>query len=221
MEIPITRKSATACAKTLKQNAGDEGAMKDLLRHVNGVVSNLWEKGHDGGETLRAVKSNAAKKWLIAEEDMQKGRFVNMALYPSAEHAQKFASSIPMLIYKGPSETYPGAVGVVRVQRTPNGFHIPFMQGTFRQAAFGGAQLVPRSVATKYGGWREHLLDRLFEKAKDEGIGQVTMAAITRDYNHERYVPGGHENANKFTAAAQRHGFEVNKKDGEIVACRR
>lgn len=205
--------SVRQLAGNLRIGAARKGIDSEFAEHVEGVARNLWEKGHDGSGEIRTIQKHTGGKWLIAQEESPAApEFKTLVLYPRPEHANAFAKAMESTVGGGPSEYYPGAVGCLQYREIPGRQTlITFIQGAYRQKDAEGNDLVPRTLATKYGGWRENLLKHVFSRAEEQRIPKVTL-------NLERpklfvvtaeNLKGGARNVEKFTKEAQSRGYSV------------
>lgn len=178
-------------------NSETEGQLK---AHAEGVARNLWEKNHDGSGDLRAVRKGPDNRWLIAEET---GAFSkSLVLYPKPEHSQEFAKAITSTRMGGPSDKYPGAVGMLNYTKIGKSISIGFIQAAFRQKDTRGNAVLSRTLATKYGGWQKHLLDHVFSSAKADGMKVALELGDMPESAREN-------NLDRFLASAEKNGFVI------------
>jgi len=181
---------------------------EQLMTHAEGVARNLWEKHHDGSGDLRAVRKGPNNRWLIAEEA---GKFSqNLVLYPKPEYSQAFAKAISSTRGGGPSDKYPGAVGMLQYAKIGKVISIGFIQAAFRQKDGKGNAALSRTLATKYGGWQKHLLDHLFSSAKADGMKVALELGDMPESAREN-------NLDRFLAAAGKNGFEITRSTTNAV----
>lgn len=175
-----------------------------LGKGATALVGRLWAEKSDG-KSLSVVRADPKGKWLITRKEIggrgYDEKYAELTVYPSAEHAGKFARTVHHLQFGGPSEEYPGSVGSVNYEHDEwkREIKVNYAQGTFLQKAKNGEPLVERSVAAKYGGWRQHAFAYLLEYAREKGVHKV--------FGPRENGVGGKENGNEFLKAAAKLGL--------------
>jgi len=153
----------------------------------------------------------------------------HLCLYPLPQHVRLFGESSLSLKDTGPSEKFPGAVGVVQfsisgkpsessvgeiaqnpalaldpiylLNENARYIRIGYVQGCFKQ---GKPATLTRAIVTKYGGWREHLLTCLFGRAVEQGINFIVMNVTLYGLINER-----NNSVEIFKSIAKKQGWEV------------
>ncbi len=94
--------------------------------------------------------------------------------YPRTNHIEKFLKSSSTLAGGGPGSDYPGVVGMVYTSKIipDRGKNASFL---VVQSAYNVGEYVNRSLATKYGGWRVHLIRLALENAERNGAKKIVL----------------------------------------------
>jgi hypothetical protein len=180
---------------------------KGVIRGSKLIAGNLkrvkYVYSTKGGKRVR--------KGVIAEQKSPLTGF-GFAYFPSPEEAKLFAEASQAVFKDGPADVYPGAVGVLRYGFTlnqkkpdskPNQITIRTIQGAFLQKEGG----LSRSLVTKHGGWRQHLLNVFFEKAQKERYASVIpprrMSKETRKIFFEIAEQHGYRSTNQMVVLSK------------------
>lgn len=149
--------------------------------------------------------------------------------YPKPLESLMFADSLVHLREKGLADKFPGSVGVVRVFKcslvrspegklsfpilsTPSVLFVSAIQGSYIQRK---TQSLSRSLVSKHGGWREHLLDKVFQDAILHGLDIVVFKPpdLVQAEDSKRVTI----QTSIFIKAAGKHGFKSVKKEDGVV----
>lgn len=114
--------------------------------------------------------------------------------FPHPRNLAAFEKAAQTTREDGPSRTYPGSVGSIRVSKDPfyylkdsNCWEIEYIQGHFIQKKSSD---LPRKLATEYGGWKHRLLGEIFEEARAAKvklvIGQIQTSLRISDFGEYR-----------------------------------
>ncbi len=213
--------------------ARDERFFARMQRGARVVSSRLWgrirathNKYHFfrarniGSKAMiaRAFYARPETELFSAREAMRKETFCAWLYYPKPAEAEKFAESIRHLTPNSLAERFPGTVGVIaanvfpaRSPKEPALIHITAIQGSFIQ---GITPSLSRSLVSKHGGWREHLLEQLFRDANAIGVRRISFRPIT----FGRHEPRFRRQAALFLQAARKHGFRrVEKQNKNVI----
>lgn len=170
----------------------------------------LWGEGRASNELHALERVREAGRGLIAraEERELKTRMFpdsfHLVYYPRPEHARQLAENQAYLVEHGPAEAFPGSVGSMHAVFGQGRLKILTLQGSFRQKK----PELPRALATKYGGWRQHLLHEAFEFAKRVGMEEVELWVPTPATPFYKTQLGS-KNAEVFKSLAAKHGYSV------------
>ncbi|MDO8646832.1 MAG: hypothetical protein Q7R70_00245 [Candidatus Diapherotrites archaeon] len=181
------------------------------------VPVKLWtaKEGSVAIKGVEALRKKTAKiivhRKLLEKNGVQKGIIGKLdwfgntywIYYPKQEHFQTFKEGSKFVIAGGPATLSPGSVGVIKTERLANSntILIKNMQASFRT---GFPAELNRSLATKYGGWRQHVLDEIFSHARNEGVGVAfELMQQTNTTASEK------ERRNVFINSARKNGFRV------------
>ena len=148
---------------------------------------------------------NGGQKGIIGKLDRFGATY--WIYYPKKEHFQTFKKAVKFVRPGGPASLSPGSVGVIKTEHlNPNSNYraifIKTMQSSFMT---GKPSKLNRSLATKYGGWRQHILDEIFAQVLKEKIG--VAFEIPEIQGEKPNSP--RERMKIFIDAAKRHGFKV------------
>lgn len=129
-----------------------------------------------------------------------------LAIYPKPEDAANFATPHDPLSGT-PRKYFNASIGAMHARHDHRflGFggsiEIDFMEGT----PVGLVPKLTHTMASKYGGWREHLLDWLFSHAKKRRVSTVKFRVTHDEWGKER----GKQSKQIFFRKAIEHGFQV------------
>ncbi|VVB69735.1 Uncharacterised protein [uncultured archaeon] len=146
---------------------GNLDSIFDFLKHKGKVVPKVFRSldHHTGGSLVKVEEK--PHDWDNTGDVIIDADYV---FYPSVNHIEKFLKSQESGIIRkdGPASRYPGIVGIVYVVKgSLNGvkrFNVDI------QSAFKVGDHVNRSLATKYAGWKNHLVKMILEDAQKEGV---------------------------------------------------
>ena len=199
--------------------------------HATQLAEQLWRgkkvPGSDGPHKLKKVITMGGTpkdpKYLIAKAvgrikvasywHVENDSHL-LAVYPRARDVEKFTSKFDMLTGV-PRKYFNGSIGAMHARHHAHllGFggkiDIEFLEGT-RVAMTPG---LTHTLASKYGGWREHLLQWLFNHARKRRVKTIRLRITHDEFDQQR----GGRTEQIFRQTAQKHGFEIgepNKVDG-------
>ncbi|HEV8289545.1 MAG TPA: hypothetical protein VGQ00_01165 [Candidatus Norongarragalinales archaeon] len=184
----------------------------DFEGEAERVIEQLKSKGEviTGPSNRKLYVVGARGKGLVAESErtLQKPRATELVFYPEPQHVKLFARSnaIGKVRTGGPGYHFPGSVGSLYYQNHEGELHVAWIQGSFAQKTTPGLE---RKIVTRYGGWREHLLKELFERADQKGIRTVRyysgqIISVSKDTHEPKKV-----NEALFEKIAANAGFET------------
>jgi len=177
------------------------------------LVSSLWNsKTHNLDTPFDCIrktsfvfggkKEKKQKNAIIVETESPFGIY-SWIYWPKPSDALRFALARKYLVRGGYADAYPGSVGVVTGSISEGGsflygqFHktliLGSMQGCFRQKA----NELSRSLVDKHGGWRQHILEYIFQQCPKQGVGKVS------------FVPRTEIQKKIFVDTAEKNGFEL------------
>ncbi len=122
-------------------------------------------------------------------DDCTKNEFC-VLYYPPYEDLAFFVTSAYSLRSNGPSEFFPGTVGVASCEiRTPaiwniddksdaTEIHIEYLQGCFK---IGSPPELNAQKARIYGDWKIRLLETIFEIARDLDVGVISFTNLNKN----------------------------------------
>ncbi len=211
-------------------------SLKTWLRGVRRANESFWiqaesgrslETPHPRTEAKNVLQSTKRGPGVVARVTRKRTfadrEVIHAAYYPRPEHSDAFAARqrLHLVFPAGPTQTrFPGAVGVIQANadHEKKTLEIHNLQGGYKQKtseeglrllAKHEAPPLTRALASKYGGWRQHLLDELFEYANAHGLGKVEWNGEYYDENrHVHCVPRAAARTD-FSKIAQKHGFAV------------
>jgi hypothetical protein len=158
--------------------------------------------------------SKDKKKGVIAESDSGIIKF--FLYYPKPEHFERFYESSRTLL-AGYRNMFPGSVGAAALRaEEPNRWILSSIQAHFKTDPHGH---VNRSLATNYGGWRERVLECIFEDAKKS----AAMIVFEKEIIDPKFFPADKIRASlarrdTFRKAAKKNGMKVIEDDKLIYA---
>jgi hypothetical protein len=181
---------------------------------------------------LKKIYEHKKQKGVIASikhgTAHPKSESVTLAYYPRSEHMPVFAMAASHTTAGAPGHMLPGSVGSIEFDELhrhgKTEIRINYMQAHFK-TAFTQAEkdlhldivkhgntrartaVLPRALATKYGGWRNRLLQEIFSRAKAKKSEVVIF-----DYDPKRWESRAHSvNARikVFTELAEKNGYAV------------
>lgn len=204
MRHPLAKKTGK---RRIMLNAWQRGTLREN-KHRLKAYSVLWTEKAKAAEigslALRRVGfifgGNRQKKGMIveAESNIVEGRHY-WVYYPKPSEAVLFALASEHARYGGPGDYFRGSVGVIsgtvdNKAVSSRNAHIDFMQGNF---AFSNSSELSRSLVSKHGGWRQHLLGYLFKEGPSQGIKRID------------FEPRSKIQEDIFAGIAKKNGFEV------------
>ncbi len=147
----------------------------------------------------------------------------DLVYYPKLEHIHNFKDAVKSRRSLGPGEKFKGAVGSINLRLLTRGYkkvlHIGYIQAHFKT----GVE-VSRSLASKYGGWRKHLLNTLFEIVETEKITRINYLDLNPIAFGEEEAKSINNRFDEFKKIAESNGFIVQRNfissstSAEIVA---
>ncbi len=179
---------------------------------------------------LKKVFENKKQKGVIASikhgEAHPKSETVTLAYYPRSEHMPMFAIASSHTLAGAPGHMLPGSVGSIEFNEMhrhgKSEIRISFMQAHFKTALSKtemelhrsksrmNTGVLPRALATKYGGWRNRLLQEIFSRAKSKKADVVMF-----DYDPKRWESRAatiNARIRVFTEIAEKNGYLVEVK---------
>ncbi|MFH1779908.1 MAG: hypothetical protein ABH803_02055 [Candidatus Micrarchaeota archaeon] len=124
---------------------------------------------------LNAMKREAAKK---KSERNNYHMGLHVVVFPQLEHLTDFTDASSGVRRGGPSSYNPEAIGTMRFAFVPaeNKLHLEYVQSHFKSQSNNDLFMMPdevklsRSLATKYGGWRQKALQAALVFVKHAGL---------------------------------------------------
>ncbi len=115
----------------------------------------------------RDVVSRTARKGILGEFNG-----LTVLAFPRPEHIVSFEQAAKGVRAAGPASIVPGAIGTLRVggferSGSPE-FVLSMAQAHFKTGK--GAGFLPRTLATRYAGWRKHALSQVLKLLHKEGV---------------------------------------------------
>jgi hypothetical protein len=142
----------------------------------------------------------------LVNSDKSSRRFV---YYPRPEDLELFQAASRNVRDGGPAKEYFAGVGSVELfEVVHNKWCIEYIQSHFIQ---GNPSELTREIATKYGGWRQRVLDVVFKEAlKKQKVPTIQFNVPVKVMSG--VISKGYENRmNIFEAVAKANGFEIKR----------
>lgn len=155
-------------------------------------VERLWDKGsasvvREGlrGNPISLSRIELTHNGLVASASLPSDNTASLVwqarpyshvlvYYPHPRHAGLFEQSGAKRRSFGPSDAFPGSVGALHYMDVKGSIVVHWIQGSFKQ---GEPKGLTRGIASKYGGWKKHLLEEMFRRAERTGAGQIRFEA--------------------------------------------
>ncbi len=96
---------------------------------------------------------------------------IKILAFPRPEHIEVFVGAANGVRAGGPGYKHSGSIGTLEIEREefgPSDFFLSFAQSHF--IAGKGEHCLPRSLATKYAGWRKHALHDALKILHEERV---------------------------------------------------
>jgi hypothetical protein len=97
--------------------------------------------------------------------------------YPAPSEAMRFAIAAERTRRGGPATYFSGSVGAIFGKVEGNAsfrnLNIDYIQSCF---ILRESPVLSRSLVSKHGGWRQHLLNRIFKEGPAQGIKKISFA---------------------------------------------
>ncbi|MFH1696619.1 MAG: hypothetical protein ABH854_01795 [Candidatus Diapherotrites archaeon] len=155
------------------------------------MVKNIWEahgtNAHEGSHPA-GYKIIKDKKMVVVVQTggSSSWEHIKFVAYPKLEHIEIFRKAAKGVREGGEAEINPGAIGTLQIYRVgeknrgPKDVHIHLDYSQSHFAAGEGKGMLPRSLATKYGGWRERCLREAVKFALENG-GRLNISGEVRN----------------------------------------
>ena len=198
-------------------------------RAVYSSAEDLWRAGaheHTFGIPFENIEMRIHKvvvdgegkpKALIVNATDKSENLEHWVYYPKKEHLSEFRKSSLKVLYGGPANIFPGAVGSIEVIKDVwDLWEINYIQSHFKTQPGGP---VTRSLATKYGGWSNRVLAEIFaEAAKEDKKVSIQKRAFSQDPSMQTKARSEMARRTIFKEAALKSGFLISEKGTKIIA---
>ena len=154
-------------------------------------------QGINNLETVKIIKNGKGEiQGLIAKDYPRINEFItennkintsfHLVYYPKIKDAEIFRKASGGLKRGSPGQRFLGSVGSIRVttmndEKKPT-YEIHFIQA---HAKSGTKNSPPRALMTKYGGWRQKLLDCVFDEAQKN---KATVQLLEKNPNGQNWL---------------------------------
>lgn len=182
------------------------------------AISSLWNERTSKAKIVSRGYASIgleAVRFVLGKSGLKKGMIVktipfaikeiqNLIYYPKPSEALRFILASEHKTAGDPGKFFPGSVGVIGLTQKDLLFgeaHVEYIQGCFN---FKESPELTRSLATKHGGWRQHLLDYLFKELSSQKIRTITYSPLNRI---QEMI---------FREVAVKNSFEVEASDQEF-----
>ena len=138
------------------------------------------------------------RKMLVIHSPLNKSAepnqmaYTQIVVYPRPEHFKAFVAAVKSVAQGGPADANPGGVGAVGVAYL--NAERPFLVLSFAQAQYASNPVrkkykgtaLPRSLATRYAGWRYRALCAALRLAVKEGLPLVVPRKLFESFSAEK-----------------------------------
>ena len=140
------------------------------------VAGAAWEMARKG--TTSSFMSHRVVKhsnYLVVMPRLKKWRQARsvdtlpIVIFPDPKHFEHFRKAVSSTREDGPGYDHPGGIGTVRLRKQADELSGPHLELLYAQAHFKvgtSDNELPRSLATRYGGWRVYALREALKMAR-------------------------------------------------------
>lgn len=163
----------------------------------------------EGLEVLKDDKMCTVRE--VSERDGL-GHVTDLIVFPlNDEHIRSFKQAAKGVRAHGPAMSNPGAVGTVSLRKTDGGpYFFDYAQAHYTTGRNGekNPKILPRSLATKYGGWRQRAFRFATQIASDENRDIVVPHSMFLSNQKEPHETQMYKDLKR---VCDEEGFEITK----------
>jgi len=167
----------------------------------------IHTKGGGAHALITRIDSKAPpKKWQTEAGS------ITFVYYPNPQHMEAFRKGSSGLKWGAPGKKYLGSVGSLKIAITTMDnqkvYQVHYIQGHSKS---GVRHSPPRALTTKYGGWRQKLLEAAFAQAEKNQLPILLAEPNLRSQPNK--TPSVENRIKIFKETAEKCGFKVSEKD--------
>lgn len=209
------------------------GIDKKLMEQIDErLLEHVFRKGRDINTIMGQHKTGgimARTKTEIVDEEYEfvnpfdgsktigSNAMMDYLFFPRYEDLDKFRRSGKELVWAGPAESHPGAVGSITVFKQGEGdksiFHVYTVQSGYKVG-----EHVNRSLSSKYAGWRDHLVRLALQDAAKRGFKRLMLTRRDEKTEEDKETGPDKLAEQAFKNEATKLGFKIKVKEDKILA---